>query len=136
MEVVMAKMPTTKPEWPSEQEVKFRFAEQDYTVTMRSIASTTVAVPAPAMESTKVLAAQVRDVKARADVSGEFARFTALAKGLAGVSKRDLDLQRRAEKAAKDPRIQAALAAAALRGDETPDDPKGLDERLDRLNRS
>src|SRR5438128_487593 len=56
------------------------------------------------------------------ETGAEFANFEILARKLVSVPKREIDGQRLAEAAAKDSRIQAALAAAALRGDEEPDD--------------
>jgi hypothetical protein len=66
----------------------------------------------------------------------EFVSFVKFAKKLVAVPKRELEGERRAELGAKDARIQAAFAAAALTGDEKPDDPQGLNDRIDRLNRS
>ena len=99
-----------------------------YTLTHASFADDmTVAVPAPTDESTRAVAAHLRESTI------EFDRFAALTKKLVGVSKRDLT------RAANDEHARALLIKSGKRNAKgllgEPDDPQGLNDRIDRLKR-
>ena len=94
----------------------------------------TIAVDAPSVDAAWDLAREQNELLANA--GGEAARFMALAGALLQVPKSEIDRQRRAELAAKDPRVQALIAESAerhangLQGE--PDPAESLNARLDR----
>lgn len=102
---------------------------------------TTITVEAPSLDAAWNLAgAQLAAAAQQKHTGDEYSNFYALTKALVGVPKHEIDGERRAEQAAKDPRIQAALAASAVRHESgtqgEPDDPQGLTDRIERLKRS